>query len=328
MPIASRAPASLTLLALLFGGKLAAADLFNDPSGVPEVLTATRLKQSPAEVPGSISVLDRELIVASGARDIPELMRLVPGMMVGYLSGNQPTVNYHGTSMSGARRLQVLIDGRSVYRPGLASVDWSDLPLALEDVERIEVFRGPNTVSYGANALMGVINIITRAPGESPGTRLKYTAGQRGIRDWYASQSIALEDSDFRLSLSGQEDDGFDRDHDGHALRDGRRLSRFNLNASHSLRRTRAWSGNWRPRKARTSTPTPIARRFPRFPTTSTTPIRSPTTMPVRCAGMSTSTRATASIYKATHSTGSAGRNGTPARRPLPSARNWRSSGN
>lgn len=175
MPIASRAPVSLTLLALLFGSKLAAADLFNDPSGVPEVLTATRLKQSPAEVPGSISVLDRELIVASGARDIPELMRLVPGMMVGYLSGNQPTVNYHGTSMSGARRLQVLIDGRSVYRPGLASVDWSDLPLALEDVERIEVFRGPNTVSYGANALMGVINIITRAPGESPGTRLKYT---------------------------------------------------------------------------------------------------------------------------------------------------------
>ncbi|MEX6785043.1 TonB-dependent receptor plug domain-containing protein [Pseudomonas aeruginosa] len=235
MPIASRAPVSLTLLALLFGSKLAAADLFNDPSGVPEVLTATRLKQSPAEVPGSISVLDRELIVASGARDIPELMRLVPGMMVGYLSGNQPTVNYHGTSMSGARRLQVLIDGRSVYRPGLASVDWSDLPLALEDVERIEVFRGPNTVSYGANALMGVINIITRAPGESPGTRLKYTAGQRGIRDWYASQSIALEDSDFRLSLSGQEDDGFDHDHDGHALRDGRRLSRFNLNASHSL---------------------------------------------------------------------------------------------
>ncbi|MHA5869085.1 TonB-dependent receptor, partial [Pseudomonas aeruginosa] len=106
----------------------------------------------------------------------------------------------------------VLIDGRSVYRPGLASVDWSDLPLALEDVERIEVFRGPNTVSYGANALMGVINIITRAPGESPGTRLKYTAGQRGIRDWYTSQSIALEDSDFRLSLSGQEDDGFDHD--------------------------------------------------------------------------------------------------------------------
>lgn len=55
-----------------------------------------------------------------------------------------------------------------MYRPGLASVDWSDLPLALEDVERIEVFRGPNTVSYGANALMGVINIITRAPASRP----------------------------------------------------------------------------------------------------------------------------------------------------------------
>ncbi|MGV8475646.1 TonB-dependent receptor, partial [Pseudomonas aeruginosa] len=84
MPMASRAPASLTLLALLFGGKLAAADLFNDPSGVPEVLTATRLKQSPAEVPGSISVLDRELIVATRPPEIPKLMRLVPGMVVGY----------------------------------------------------------------------------------------------------------------------------------------------------------------------------------------------------------------------------------------------------
>ena len=222
----------------------------------------------------------------------------------------------------------MLIDGRSVYRPGLASVDWSDLPLALEDVERIEVFRGPNTVSYGANALMGVINIITRAPGESPGTRLKYTAGQRGIRDWYASQSIALEDSDFRLSLSGQEDDGFDRDHDSHALRDGRRLSRFNLNASHSLAPNQSLEWQLAAKEGSNQHPTPTARRFPRFPTTSTTPIRSPTTMPVRCAGMSTSTRATASIYKATHSTGSAGRNGTPARRPLPSARNWRSSGN
>ena len=81
----------------------------------------------------------------------------------------------------------MLIDRPLGVPPGLASVDWSDLPLALEDVERIEVFRGPNTVSYGANALMGVINIIT-APRRVARHRLKYTAGQRGIRDWYASK--------------------------------------------------------------------------------------------------------------------------------------------
>ncbi len=190
------------------------------------------------------------------------------------------------------------------------------------------MFRGPNTVSYGANALMGVINIITRAPGESPRHAPEVHGGParhpRLVRQpehrpgRQRLPPVAVRPGRRR----------FDRDHDGHALRDAAGSAASTSTPATAWRRTRAWSGNWRPRKARTSTPTPTARRFPRFPTTSTTPIRSPTTMPVLCAGMSTSTRATASIYKATHSTGSAGRNGTPARRPLPSARNWRSSGN
>ncbi|WP_236199655.1 TonB-dependent receptor plug domain-containing protein [Pseudomonas pseudonitroreducens] len=230
-----RAPLPLSLLAALLAGEAVGGDLFVDSLDVPQVLTATRLKQSAAEVPGSMTVLDRDLIKASGARDIPELMRLVPGMMVGYLSGNQATVNYHGTNVTEARRLQVLVDGRSVYRPGLATVDWSDIPVAIEDIDRIEVFRGPNAVSYGANALMGVINILTRHPADSQGTRLKYTAGQNGIRDWYASQGIHDHSGDYRLSLSGQEDDGFDHDQFGRDYRDGRRLSRFNLVANHSL---------------------------------------------------------------------------------------------
>lgn len=235
MHIATRAPLPLSLFAALLAGKAVAGDLFVDRVDVPEVLTASRLKQSPAEVPGSMTVLDRDLIRASGARDIPELMRLVPGMMVGYLSGNQATVNYHGTNVTEARRLQVLVDGRSVYRPGLATVDWTDIPVAIEDIDRIEVFRGPNAVSYGANALMGVINILTRHPADSQGTRLKYTAGQDGISDWYASQGLRGESSDYRLSLSGQQDDGFDHDQFDRAYRDSRRLSRFNLVANHSL---------------------------------------------------------------------------------------------
>lgn len=235
MHIATRAPLPLSRFAALLAGKAVAGDLFVDRVDVPEVLTASRLKQSPAEVPGSMTVLDRDLIRASGARDIPELMRLVPGMMVGYLSGNQATVNYHGTNVTEARRLQVLVDGRSVYRPGLATVDWTDIPVAIEDIDRIEVFRGPNAVSYGANALMGVINILTRHPADSQGTRLKYTAGQDGISDWYASQGLRGESSDYRLSLSGQQDDGFDHDQFDRAYRDSRRLSRFNLVANHSL---------------------------------------------------------------------------------------------
>ncbi|WP_410017063.1 TonB-dependent receptor plug domain-containing protein [Pseudomonas sp. 5P_5.1_Bac1] len=223
------------LLAALLGGPAVADDLFVDSQAMPQVLTATRLKQSPAAVPGSMTVLDSELIKASGARDIPELLRLVPGMMIGYGAGNQPTVNYHGSNVNDARRMQVLIDGRSVYRAGLSTVDWSDIPLAMEDIERIEVFRGPNTVSYGANALMAVVNILTRSPADSHGTRLKITRGQRGIDDFYASQGVGWDGGDLRLSLSGMQDDGFDQNLFGADYRDSRRLTRFNISASHTL---------------------------------------------------------------------------------------------
>jgi len=228
-------PRSSLFLALVFSNPLLADDLFLDSQPLPQVLTATRLKQSPAAVPGSMTVIDSELIKASGARDISELLRLVPGMMVGNISGNQAAVNYHGTNASEARRMQVLIDGRSVYRAGLATVDWSDIPVAMEDIERIEVFRGPNTVSYGANALMAVVNIITRSPASTHGTRMKVTRGQRGISDWYASQGTGWEGGDLRLSLSGQEDDGFDSDRNGADYRDSRRLNRFSLSVSQTL---------------------------------------------------------------------------------------------
>ncbi|MCP1441038.1 iron complex outermembrane receptor protein [Pseudomonas sp. GGS8] len=235
MSFGSPHPRSPLVLALIFSSPLLADDLFLDNDPLPQVLTATRLKQSPAAVPGSMTVIDSELINASGARDISELLRLVPGMMVGNISGNQAAVNYHGTNASEARRMQVLIDGRSVYRAGLATVDWSDIPVAMEDIERIEVFRGPNTVSYGANALMAVVNIITRKPADSHGTRLKVTRGQRGINDFYASQGMGWDSGDLRLSLSGQQDDGFDSDRTGADYRDGRRLNRFSLAVSQTL---------------------------------------------------------------------------------------------
>lgn len=235
MPTPRHLSSALLLCSLGLVDLSQAEDLFLEEQ-LPEVLTATRLKQSPAAVPGSVSVIDRELIEASGARDIPELMRLVPGMMVGYnYAAHLATVNYHGGRQGEARRLQVLVDGRSVYRPGLATVDWHDLPLAIEDIERIEVFRGPNTVSYGANALMGVISIITRNPGDSLGTRLKYTRGERGIDDWYLSRGFSTANGDIRLSVSGQEDNGFDLTDKGNKYRDSRRNTRAQLSASHAL---------------------------------------------------------------------------------------------
>ena len=227
------------LLSVILSSSLAQGahthDIFIDDLALPDVLTATHLYQPPAAVPGSVSTIDQELIIASGARNITDLLRLVPGMLVVPESGNLTTVNYHGTSPGQARRLQVLIDGRSVYRAGFAQVSWSDLPVAIEDIQRIEVFRGPNTVSYGANALLGVINIITLSAKDTHGTLLKTNLGENGIRDWYARQAWHTDHSDMRLSLSGLTDQGFDTRRDGSQLRDGRRLSRFNLRANHQL---------------------------------------------------------------------------------------------
>src|SRR5690554_4705750 len=90
-PSSPTAAALLTLCLGLTAHPLCADSL--DPLELPTVLSATRLKQAPADVPGSMTVLDRELIRASGARNIPEILRLVPGMHVGYRRGNQMNVN-------------------------------------------------------------------------------------------------------------------------------------------------------------------------------------------------------------------------------------------
>lgn len=211
-----------------------AYELFLSTPELPEILTATRLQQAPAAVPGSISVLDRQLIQASGARELTELLRLVPGMIV-VPDDIKVQVNYHGGHAAQARRMQVLIDGRSVYRPGLAEVDWKDLPVSLEDIERIEVFRGPNTVSYGANALTGVVNIITRRPEDSLGTQVTYTYGQRGIRDGYARHGLAWDEGALRVSVSSRQDTGFDHRSDGSDFHDDINLQRFNLSATQAL---------------------------------------------------------------------------------------------
>ncbi len=170
-------------------------------------------------------------------------------------------------------------------RAGLATVDWSDIPLAMEDIERIEVFRGPNTVSYGANALMAVVNILTRNPADSHGTRLKVTRGEDGINDFYASHGFGWDGGGMRLSLSGQQDDGFDHDQFGQDYRDSRRLTRFNLDASHNLAgRPDPGHGNWRPRKAATSGPIPTSRYSPDVTRCAAT---MPTSMPRTTQGRS-----------------------------------------
>jgi len=108
---------------------------------MPVVLSVSRLAQPLAEAPGAVTVINREMIHASGFREIPDLLRLVPGFYVGWYDGTMATVN-RGLPDQYSRRMQVLVDGRSIYTPLFGGVQWSDLPLAMDDIERIEVIRG------------------------------------------------------------------------------------------------------------------------------------------------------------------------------------------
>lgn len=203
---------------------------------VPVVLTATRLKQPRAEVPGSMTVIDAEQIQRWGVRSIPELLRFVPGMFV--VHGDQDKVAYHASNPNLMRRMQVLVDGRSVYRAGVASVNWEDIPVALEDIQRLEVFRGPNASSYGANAFMAVINIVTFHPADTLGSRAYIRRGKQGVRDYQISHSMAVSDWLVRTTLASRDDQGFDgRDEPGPVdqAHDGSRDSFISFNAARDI---------------------------------------------------------------------------------------------
>lgn len=219
-----------TLLTLLLAAPLASADAIPNAGieDIPVVLTPVRLKQPRTEVPASVTVIDRALIQASGIRELAEVFRLVPGTAVGARDGWNYVVSYHGTSYRDSRRMQVLVDGRSVYQAGLATIDWNDIPLAIEDIERIEVVRGPNTAAYGANAFLGVINIITRHPDDSPALRIKATAGNNSVEDYYASTSGNLGNSSYRISAQSRRDSGFDINAEGLDRRDSKNLQLIN----------------------------------------------------------------------------------------------------
>jgi iron complex outermembrane receptor protein len=176
----------------------------------PVTLTSTRLSQPLEDIPNSITVIDKDMIRATGALTIPDLLRLVPGFTVAFYSGSMSAVTYHGLSDQYARDMQVLIDGRSVYDPGYGGVSWSDLPIDIEEINRIEVIRGPNATAYGSNSYAGVINIITDHPTDAIGTKISATLGEGGRRKLFGRHAALNDAFSYKLSAAYDEGDGFD----------------------------------------------------------------------------------------------------------------------
>ncbi len=231
MSLRSHSPTcALRVLAALFAGvaslTCAASDTARDDESIylsddlPVVLSASRLSQALRDAPGAVTIIDHEQIRASGLRDISDLLRLVPGFTATLAYGSYPVAAYHGLTRDRSNRMLVLIDGRSAYSPYfLGGIEWNLLGVDIEDIERIEVFRGSNSVTYGSNAFLGVVNITTRNAHAADRASISVQSGSDGIRDSSGAVTVGSGDFDMRLRAREQRDDGFDGFFDGRRIR-------------------------------------------------------------------------------------------------------------
>lgn len=177
---------------------------------MPIVLSVSRLPQRLDDTPGAVTIIDSDMIRLSGARDVADLLRLVPGFQTSTsFERIAPTASYHGGFGSLSNRMQVLIDGRSVYSPYfVGSVESGLQSVSLADIDRIEVLRGSNSAAYGARAFLGVINVVTRDPADTLGLQAGLAGGENGIRDGMARVGWGQADTNFRLTAERRADDG------------------------------------------------------------------------------------------------------------------------
>src|SRR5437899_6724075 len=152
-------------------------DVSLEELGRIEVTTASKEPVQASRTPAAIYVITQEDIRRSGAASIPEALRLAPGVEVARIDSNSWSLGVRGFGSALSRSVLVLIDGRNVYTPLFAGVYWQVQDTLLEDIERIEVIRGPGGTIWGANAVNAVINIITKNAGESHGVLVSTGGG-------------------------------------------------------------------------------------------------------------------------------------------------------
>jgi len=183
-----------------------------------EVTSVSRRAERLADAPAAVYVITGEEIRRAGVTSLPEALRLAPNLEVARIDSRQFAISARGFNNSIGNKLLVLIDGRIVYTPLFSGVFWDAQDTLLDDVERIEVISGPGATLWGANAVNGVINVITRRATDTRGTLAEAGAGnkERGLS---ARHGFDLSGGAMRVYAKA-----FDRDHtvraDGSAVRD------------------------------------------------------------------------------------------------------------
>lgn len=235
---------ALTLACLsLPGGALAAADLqlaARSPASLArlsieelaeiEVSSVSKRPERLADAAASVFVITADDIRRSGATTLPEVLRLAPNLQVARASSSGYAISARGFNGSSANKLLVMIDGRSVYTPLHSGVFWDTQDVMVRDIERIEVVSGPGGTLWGANAVNGVINVVTRSSRDTLGTLANATAGT-GERSIALRHGRALgSDAALRLYARSQRFDASERA-DGVALRNAWRRHQVGFRA-------------------------------------------------------------------------------------------------
>jgi iron complex outermembrane recepter protein len=164
------------------------------------VTTVSKTEQKLSQTAGAVFVITPEDIARSGATNIPDLLRMVPGMDVAQINANTWAIPARGFNARFANELQVLVDGRSVYTDSFGGVFWDQLDLPLEDIQRIEVIRGPGGSVWGGNSVNGIINIITKKASETHGALV--VAGGGTTEEGFGTAqygAAAGKSTDFRI---------------------------------------------------------------------------------------------------------------------------------
>ncbi len=176
---------------------------------IPMVVTASRREQKLSTVPFAMSIITAKDIRLSGARSVPDALRLAPGVDVADLSFGNSAVSTRGFHGFISSQVLVLVDGRQIFDSLFGGTLWGSWPFQLEDIERIEVIRGPGGVTWGANAVNGVINIITKQPKDQQGWTLTTRGGSRGAVKQHFGYGFTDGDLSMRISMEYDGSDGF-----------------------------------------------------------------------------------------------------------------------
>lgn len=175
---------------------------------VLESTSVAKKRQNVADSAAAVYVITQEDIRASASSTIPDLLRVVPGVEVGHVTNGVTAVTIRGFNGRNSGSLLVMVDGRSVYVSTLSGIFWDQLGIPLQDIERIEVVRGPGSTLWGANAVNGVINIITKNSADTLGLQASARAGLREQIVELSSGSEIGADSTIRINGLYRRDQG------------------------------------------------------------------------------------------------------------------------